>query len=98
MDAEEPADGQPAFDPGLLIDVASSYLFDAAPSLTQEQVAEAAGVELDEAVAMWRHLGFSEVGPGVVAFTPADVEAVAPLAAPRSAMRLAVASRWRRQM
>lgn len=76
MDADEPIEGQPAFDPGLLIDVASSYLFDAAPTLTQEQVAEAAGVDLDEAVTMWRHLGFSEVGPGVVAFTPADVEAL----------------------
>jgi adenylate cyclase len=76
MTANEPADPQSAFDPGLLIDVASSYLFDAAPSLTQEQVAEAAGVDLEDAVAMWRHLGFSEVGPGVVAFTPADVEAL----------------------
>lgn len=70
------ADDQPAFDPSLLIDVASAYLFDAAPSLTQEQVAEAAGVDLDDANAMWRHLGFSEVGSGVVAFTPADVEAL----------------------
>ena len=70
------SDDQPAFDPSLLIDVASAYLFDEAPSLTQEQVAEAAGVDLDEANAMWRHLGFSEVGPGVVAFTPADVEAL----------------------
>ena len=70
------SDDQPAFDPSLLIDVASAYLFDEAPSLTQEQVAEAAGVDVEEANAMWRHLGFSEVGPGVVAFTPADVEAL----------------------
>lgn len=70
------SDDQSAFDPALLIDVASAYLFDEAPSLTQEQVAEQAGVDLDEANAMWRHLGFSEVGAGVVAFTPADVEAL----------------------
>lgn len=65
-----------AFDPALLIDVASAYLFDEAPSLTQVQVAEAAGVDLETANAMWRHLGFSEVGDDRVAFTPADVEAL----------------------
>lgn len=65
-----------ATDPALLIDVASAYLFDEAPSLTQAQVAEAAGVDLDTANAMWRHLGFPEVGDDRVAFTPADVEAL----------------------
>lgn len=74
-----PADRQddtPAFDPSVLIDVAGAYLFDQAPSLTQVQVAEAAGVDLETAHAMWRHLGFSEVGDDEVAFTPADVEAL----------------------
>lgn len=67
---------QSAFDPSLLIDVAAGYLFDEAPSLTQRQVAEAAGVDLATANAMWRHLGFPEVGEDHVAFTQADVEAL----------------------
>ena len=71
---EPPADH--AFDPSLLIDVASEYLFDGAPTLTQVQVAEQAGVDLDTANALWRYLGFPEVGDDEVAFTPADVEAV----------------------
>lgn len=74
-DAVEDED-QSAFDPSLLIDVAAAYLFDEAPSLTQKQVAEAAGIDLATANAMWRHLGFSEVGDDTVAFTPADVEAL----------------------
>src|SRR5664279_4567298 len=65
-----------AFDPSLLIDVAGHYLFDSAPSLTQRQVAEAAGVSLDDANAMWRYLGFPAVGDDKVAFTSADVEAL----------------------
>ncbi len=88
MAADEPADVRhpdegrdgaaqaSAFDPALLIDVAAAYLFDGTPNLTQRQVAEAAGVGLDTANAMWRHLGFSEVGDDQVAFTPADVEAL----------------------
>ncbi|MEV7397893.1 adenylate/guanylate cyclase domain-containing protein [Aeromicrobium sp. NPDC092404] len=73
--ADDPAD-TPAFDPALLIDVAEAYLFDEPASLTQAQVAEAAGVDLDTANAMWRHLGFSERADDEVAFTPADVEAL----------------------
>jgi adenylate cyclase len=75
MTVEEPED-RSAFDPSLLIDVAGSYLFGEEPTLTQRQVAEAAGVDLDTANTMWRHLGFSEVGDDQVAFTPSDVEAL----------------------
>ncbi|MET1061278.1 MAG: adenylate/guanylate cyclase domain-containing protein [Aeromicrobium sp.] len=74
MAADDP-DGS-AFDPSLLIDVAAAYLFDEPPSLTQTQVAAAAGVDVETANAMWRHLGFSAVGDDEVAFTPADVEAL----------------------
>ncbi len=74
--AQDEASGQSAFDPTILIDVASAYLFDEPPSLTQTQVAAAAGVSVDTANAMWRHLGFSAVAADVVAFTPADVEAL----------------------
>ncbi|MCW2770308.1 MAG: adenylyl cyclase class-3/4/guanylyl cyclase [Aeromicrobium sp.] len=74
MAAEDPDES--AFDPSLLIDVAGAYLFDAPPSLTQAQVAAAAGVSVEAANTMWRHLGFSEVGEDEVAFTPADVEAL----------------------
>lgn len=75
--AREPRpDDEHAFDPALLIDVAGHYLFDSAPSLTQREVAEAAGVSLDDANAMWRYLGFPAVGDDKVAFTSADVEAL----------------------
>jgi adenylate cyclase len=67
---------EPAFDPSLLIDVAGTYLFDGPPTLTQTEVAAAAGVDLDTANAMWRYLGFPETAPDEVAFTPADVEAL----------------------
>lgn len=69
-------DDEPAFDPALLIDVAGQYLFDSAPTLTQAQVAEAAGVSLEDANAMWRYLGFPAVGEDKIAFTTADVEAL----------------------
>lgn len=69
-------DDESAFDPALLIDVAGQYLFDSAPSLTQAQVAEAAGVSLEDANAMWRYLGFPAVSEDEIAFTPADVEAL----------------------
>jgi adenylate cyclase len=76
-DGEAPLpEDAPAFDPSLLIDVATEYLFDGAPTLTQAQVAEAAGVTLDEANALWRYLGFPAVAEDEVAFTEADVEAL----------------------
>jgi adenylate cyclase len=58
--------GQSAFDPSLLIDVAGEYLFDSAPTLTQREVADRAGMDLDLANSLWRYLGFTE----------ADVEAL----------------------
>lgn len=74
--APDLSDQPHAFDPALLIDVATDFLFDTAPTLTQAQVAEAAGVSLDEANALWRYLGFSAVAEDAVAFTPADVDAL----------------------
>lgn len=65
-----------AFDPSLLIDVASGFLFEGGATLTQRQVAERAGVDLDLANALWRYLGFPATGDDEVAFTEADVEAV----------------------
>ncbi|WP_289016687.1 adenylate/guanylate cyclase domain-containing protein [Aeromicrobium sp. REDSEA-S32_B7] len=68
--------GQSAFDPSLLIDVAGEYLFDSAPTLTQREVADRAGMDLDLANSLWRYLGFPEVEDDRVAFTEADVEAL----------------------
>ncbi len=67
---------QSAFDPSLLIDVAGEYLFDSAPTLTQREVADRAGMDLDLANSLWRYLGFPEVEDDRVAFTEADVEAL----------------------
>lgn len=75
----EPSDDGPgsfAFDPALLIDVAAEYLLGEEPSLTQAQVAEQAGVDLETAWALWRYLGFAPLDDDRPAFTQADVEAV----------------------
>lgn len=69
-------DGMSAFDPSLLIDVANDFLFDGQPTLTQREVAERAGVDLETANDLWRHLGFSIVDEDKVAFSEADVEAI----------------------
>lgn len=76
MSDHDPEQDQPAFDPSVLIDVAHEFLFDGQPDLTQAQVAERAGVSLDQANELWRYLGFSVVGDDVVAFSEADVEAI----------------------
>ncbi|ALX06225.1 adenylyl cyclase class-3/4/guanylyl cyclase [Aeromicrobium erythreum] len=60
----------------MLIDVAGEYLFDSAPTLTQREVADRAGMDLDLANSLWRYLGFPEVEDDRVAFTEADVEAL----------------------
>ena len=65
-----------AFDPALLIGVASEYLLGAEPSLTQAEVAEQAGVDIQTAWELWRYLGFAELPDDRPAFTQADVEAV----------------------
>lgn len=67
---------EPAFDPSLLIDVASDYLFDGRPVYTQRDIAERAEMDLDQANALWRYLGFPEVGDDKVAFTQADADAL----------------------
>lgn len=67
---------EPAFDPSLLIDVASDFLFEGGATLTQREVAERSGMDLDQANALWRYLGFPEVGDDKVAFTEADVQAL----------------------
>ncbi len=77
-DSEDDAqvERQSAFDPSLLIDVAHELLFDGQPTLTQREVAERAGVGLDDANQLWRYLGFSVVGDDKVAFSEADVDAI----------------------
>ena len=65
-----------AFDPSLLIDVATDFLFEGPATMTHPQMAEAAGVTLEEAKALWRYLGFPDIPDDRVAFTDADVEAL----------------------
>ena len=51
----------------------------AVPELTGEQVADSAGLSVDEARRLWRALGFPEVGEAA-AFTTVDAEALAKVA------------------
>jgi adenylate cyclase len=51
-------------------------LLGSAANLTREDVAARAGVDLDEARAIWAALGFPEVPPGEPAFTERDVDAL----------------------
>jgi adenylate cyclase len=51
-------------------------LLGAACTLTREDVASRAGVDLDEARAIWAAMGFAEIPPHEVAFTELDVEAL----------------------
>ena len=43
---------------------------------SREQVAEAAGIDVEQASAVWAAMGFAEVPPGEPAFTDKDVEAL----------------------
>ena len=75
-DAPDPSEAH-AFDPGILLEVAGSYLLGHDGSgLTRHEVAEQAGVELDAAQDLWRALGFAEAGDDHAMFTAADVEAM----------------------
>ncbi|MBM9463977.1 adenylate/guanylate cyclase domain-containing protein [Aeromicrobium sp. YIM 150415] len=76
VSTEDPRGDGHAFDPSLLIDVAAQFLFDGEPTLRQSEVAEAAGVDLDTANALWRHLGFPAVAEDEPGFLPSDVEAL----------------------
>lgn len=79
---ERPGSGTPseagdsAFDPAILLEVATEYLIGESPTLTRQDVAEAADIDLDVAIELWRSLGFPSVGGGKRAFTSADIEAV----------------------
>jgi adenylate cyclase len=74
--AEGPRREDHAFDPSIILEVATEYLLGETPLLTREQVAQSADIDLDVAVELWRSLGFPSVGPGRPAFTNADVEAI----------------------
>ncbi|THJ07399.1 adenylate/guanylate cyclase domain-containing protein [Nocardioides sp.] len=61
--------------PGAL-EALEQKLLGARPHLTQEEVAEQAGITLDVARHLWHLLGFAHTAPGEVAFTDADVHAL----------------------
>ena len=48
--------------------------------LTREEVARRAGIDLEDAIAFWRALGFADVPPDERAFTEADVDVLRRLA------------------
>ncbi|WP_205471753.1 adenylate/guanylate cyclase domain-containing protein [Nocardioides sp. SYSU D00038] len=52
------------------------FLLGEPPSLTRVEVCERAGVPLEVAQELWRLLGFPHTDDDLVAFTPADVEAL----------------------
>jgi adenylate cyclase len=59
-----------------LLDLLEQQLLGQHPYLTQEQVAEHAGISLELARELWHQLGFAHAQPGQVAFTDADVQAL----------------------
>ena len=58
------------------IGVIEGFLLEQTPTLSREEVAAQAGVPLEVAMELWRHLGFPHAEPGQPAFTDADVEAL----------------------
>jgi adenylate cyclase len=58
------------------LETVEEYLLGDKPTLTRVQVAEQAGVPLEVAQELWRLLGFAHQADDVVAFTPADVQAL----------------------
>lgn len=58
------------------LDLIEAFLLGEPPTLTRGQVAEMSGVPLEEQMELWRELGFPAVPEDVVAFTPADVDAI----------------------
>ena len=63
-------------DHGGVVDALESHLLGARPELTQQEVAEQAGVSLETANELWHLLGFAHVADDEVAFTQADVRAL----------------------
>jgi adenylate cyclase len=72
-----PADGAvpPSAGPGGL-DALESRLLGEAPTLTQDDVAEQAGMSLEHARQLWHLLGFAHAEPEERAFTQSDVRAL----------------------
>lgn len=72
------ADGRErtAYDLTGAFDAAEAMVLGAEPSLTRLQVCEASGVDLEVATRLWHLMGFAQTSDDVVAFTPADVEAL----------------------
>ena len=79
-DPTPPVEHDDALPEGLELDGAletvEAFLLGDQPGMNRVQVAEAAGVELAEAVELWRLLGFAHVEDDEAVFTDADVEAL----------------------
>jgi len=73
--SNRPPEPEPAELSGL-VEAAEAYVLGEQPSLTQGDVAAAAGVPVEVANELWRLLGFPLAGDEDVAFTAFDVEAL----------------------
>ena len=58
------------------LDLIEAFLLGEPPTLTRQQVSALSGMPVDQAEELWRELGFPHVPDDVVAFAPADVEAL----------------------
>ncbi len=63
-------------DLGDAFEAVEAFLLGGPPTLTQGEVAERAGVPIELAREMWRHLGFAHLTDDAVAFAESDVEAL----------------------
>jgi adenylate cyclase len=59
-----------------LVDDLDNLLLGSSPSLTREDVESRAGVDGEQAAAIWAAMGFAEVPYGTTAFTEADLQAL----------------------
>lgn len=70
MEPAEPVDLGDAFE------AIEAFLLGGPPTLTQDEVADRAGVPVELARELWRHLGFAHVDDDAAAFAHSDVEAL----------------------
>jgi adenylate cyclase len=76
MREDRPVEDHPVTDPRPPLDRLESELLGGSRRYTRTEVAERAGVEVEQARTLWRALGFADIDDERVAFTDRDVEAL----------------------
>jgi adenylate cyclase len=76
MREDRPVEDHPVPDPRPPLDRLESELLGGSRRYTRTEVAERAGVEVEQARTLWRALGFADIDDERVAFTDRDVEAL----------------------